>query len=433
MPDISGKYTFDEQKKVFASIAKDDPKDKIEVEIGDSKEPDIVLPQQKVMRWDNECNVSIRLKDFNEYTVYQDKDKVIFGNEKQEINIYPITEGEGGQEFEIILKEKPPTNIIEFTVVSKDLDFLYQPSLVDELIYWKPIYGNDITATDTEIKDKDGVVRVSRPENVVGSYVLKAKGNKINYEGGKIYKNGHVGIIYRPKIIDSAGTEVWGILKIENGIMSVTIPQEFLDKAVYPVRHAAGATLGYTSNGASEANFGTGAGDDYAYGQLATSDASGGTGSKISCYIRASSTAKKFVVAIYAGSTKLTNSDSAPETSNVGSTIGWVDFTFVTGPTIAASTAYKVTMQGEASTTYFRYTTSGSGFQQSSSHTYSSPLPATLSLSSGPPFQISIYATYAPAAAGPANLKTYNTNAKANIKTINTNAIANVKSLNTNV
>lgn len=33
---------------------------------------------------------------------------------------------------------------------------------------------------------------------------------------------------------------------------------------------------------------------------------------------------------------------------------------------------------------------------------------------------------------GPANLKTYNTNAKANIKTINTNAIANVKTLNTN-
>jgi hypothetical protein len=36
-------------------------------------------------------------------------------------------------------------------------------------------------------------------------------------------------------------------------------------------------------------------------------------------------------------------------------------------------------------------------------------------------------------ASGPANLKTYNTNAKANIKTINTNLIANVKSLNTNV
>ena len=40
--------------------------------------------------------------------------------------------------------------------------------------------------------------------------------------------------------------------------------------------------------------------------------------------------------------------------------------------------------------------------------------------------------SFAPPVSGPANLKTYNTNAKANIKTINTNAIANVKTLNTN-
>lgn len=41
-------------------------------------------------------------------------------------------------------------------------------------------------------------------------------------------------------------------------------------------------------------------------------------------------------------------------------------------------------------------------------------------------------ATDPTAAAGPANLKSYNTNLKANIKSINTNLIANVKSLNTN-
>lgn len=40
--------------------------------------------------------------------------------------------------------------------------------------------------------------------------------------------------------------------------------------------------------------------------------------------------------------------------------------------------------------------------------------------------------THAAAASGPANLKTYNTNALANIKSIHTNLIANVKTLNTN-
>lgn len=40
--------------------------------------------------------------------------------------------------------------------------------------------------------------------------------------------------------------------------------------------------------------------------------------------------------------------------------------------------------------------------------------------------------TFTTLAAGPTNLKTYNTNPVANIKTINTNPIANIKSLNTN-
>lgn len=43
-----------------------------------------------------------------------------------------------------------------------------------------------------------------------------------------------------------------------------------------------------------------------------------------------------------------------------------------------------------------------------------------------------IGAAFAPAASGPTNVKTYNTNVIANIKTINTNVIANVKTLDTN-
>ena len=211
---------FDSENNSYQLVAKDDPKDRIEVEIGDSKELDIILPQQKIMRWDNECNVSIRLQDFNEYSVYQEKEKIIFGNEKQEVHIYSITEEEGGQEFEVILNEKPKSNVIQFSLVDKDIEYLYQPELTE-----KEIEGG-----------------AERPENIIGSYAVYAKSNKVNYVGGKEYKCGKVGHIYRPKITDSAGAEVWGELHIENGILSVTIPQEFLDKAVYPVRHAAGLT-----------------------------------------------------------------------------------------------------------------------------------------------------------------------------------------------
>lgn len=45
-----------------------------------------------------------------------------------------------------------------------------------------------------------------------------------------------------------------------------------------------------------------------------------------------------------------------------------------------------------------------------------------------------VLAAFSPAlAAGPANLKSYNTNLKSNINSVNTNLIANVKSLDTNV
>jgi len=218
---------LDFNNNTYFAIPKDNPKDKISVEIGDSKEPDIILPQEKICRWDNESNVSIRLLDFDEYSVFQDKDKIIFGNEKLEAHFYPITEGEGGQELEVILKEKPITNKIEFFLVDKDVDYFYQPEL-----------------TQKEIDQG-----TSRPENVVGSYAVYAKSNKVNYVDSKEYKCGKVGHIYRPKIIDAEGTEVWGELLIKNGILSVTIPQEFLDKAVYPVR--IDPTFGYDSIGVS--------------------------------------------------------------------------------------------------------------------------------------------------------------------------------------
>ena len=78
-------------------------------------------------------------------------------------------------------------------IKSKGLDFFYQPPL-----------------TQKEIDEG-----AFRPENVVGSYAVYASEQKTNYVGGKLYRTGKVGHIFRPKIIDSAGTEVWGKLNID--------------------------------------------------------------------------------------------------------------------------------------------------------------------------------------------------------------------------
>lgn len=153
--------------------------------------------------------------------------KMEYKDSKQEVHAYPLTEG---FEVEVILNEKPNTNIVTFTLDGwENLDFFYQPEL-----------------TQQEIDDG-----ASRPENVVGSYAVYHK-EKVNHKLGDInYATGKVGHIYRPNIVDSTGKSVWGELHIENGILTVTIPQWFLDEAVYPIHHAAGLTFGYTSVGAT--------------------------------------------------------------------------------------------------------------------------------------------------------------------------------------
>lgn len=235
---LKDKYSFKDE--TFKRVQKDYVKDLIEVEIGDSKTISKFMPQHKVMRWDNECNVSIRLKDDGNgtETVETREDKIVWKKGKREAHFYDFTNEEhpeGAQEFEIVLLEKPATNVVEFTLQDKDVDYFYQPALTAEEI----------------------AKGASRPENVVGSYAVYAKTPKTNWKGGKEYKTGKLGHIFRPRIEDSNGNWTWGELHIENGILSVTIPQSFLDTAAYPVKHAAGLTFGYTTAGGTAIGFGT--------------------------------------------------------------------------------------------------------------------------------------------------------------------------------
>ncbi len=55
---------YTQKNNTFTKVTKDNPKDFIEVEVGDSKQEDF-YPQTKIKRWDNECNFSVRLNDNN--------------------------------------------------------------------------------------------------------------------------------------------------------------------------------------------------------------------------------------------------------------------------------------------------------------------------------------------------------------------------------
>lgn len=217
----ANKYSFFDN--TFWYPVKNDWRDRIEVEIGDIKQKDF-YPQLKILRWDNEVNISLRLIDFDNFSIKKDNEKIKLINTEKEVHFYEV---ENGYELEVVLKKKPQTNIIEFSLVDKDVEYFYQP----------------------KINDKN----INQPENVIGSYAVYVKSEKKNIIGGKLYRQGKVGHLFRPQIVDIKGNKVWGELKIDNGILRIIIPEEFLSVASYPI--FVDPTFGYTSVGTVGVNY----------------------------------------------------------------------------------------------------------------------------------------------------------------------------------
>ena len=189
--------------------------DVFDTEIGDIKQSQFE-PQLKIIRWDNDANFSIRYVDADVSTpiIVENSTKIEYQSTKIEAHFKEAGEG---YDFEIILKEKPVSNVSNFTIETKNLNFFYQPAL-----------------TQQEIDDE-----VNRPDNVVGSYAVYHSTQKNHNKGQTNYKTGKAFHIYRPKAIDANNNSVWCDLSIDTNAktLTVTIPQSFLDTATYPVIH----------------------------------------------------------------------------------------------------------------------------------------------------------------------------------------------------
>jgi hypothetical protein len=251
--DIKDKYRL--EKTAFILDAIDE--NAIQAEVG-NKNSDSFEPSLTLRKWNDEVNFKVKYKHAEkekDQKVDIENKKIKWKGKKTEVHYYDLKKGEMliGEELEhdvfeveVILLEKPDTNIVEFDIETKGLNFYYQPALNSE--------DNPEADSCTETQCfKDGEVITHRPENVIGSYAVyhESKAGDYSKMGLKNYRAGKAFHIYRPKIIDNAGKEVWGKLNITDNLLTVEIPQEFLDNAVYPVRHAAGLTFGYLVNGGS--------------------------------------------------------------------------------------------------------------------------------------------------------------------------------------
>jgi len=155
-------------------------------------------------------------------------------------NILPVKDGVF--EIDILLDAPPISNEFTYKIISKNLDFHYQPAPTQEEIDLYDYY---------------------LPENAIGSYAvyhsskmnnyIHADGTETNYGTGKAFH------IFRPKAIDANGDWVWCELLIEKDKrLVVTVPQDFLDNAVYPV--VVDPEIGYSTAGGGAATYTDGRG-----------------------------------------------------------------------------------------------------------------------------------------------------------------------------
>ena len=380
--EIKAKYQLD--GATLKTTPKDDPKDRIEVWIGEKSDKEVLgaetnfEPKLTIARWDSEVEFSIKPKAFDEValkdrTLKFDKEKILFDTPKMNFEIYEYTDGEkGGHKFVWYLNEKPASNVVEFAIESDGLDFFYQPELTQEEI-------------------NEGAFR---PENVVGSYaVYHSTKGRINDVYGKDYKVGKAFHIYRPHLYDADGKEAWGNLHIENGIYSVEIPQDFIDKAVYPIK--SNDDFGYRNGdvpGGTEQNLN----DDLIFCFHPYAPAFAGDASSMTVYIKRLSVGDTFSLGFYKDSDNsragYTDEGTTPASAS------WIELNIASGGTVIAVDYLLCTWVETGSGRY--YWDVGAGKNVSFSvDTYDYDWPTTLSWTAEN-WQLdrkySIYVTYTP-------------------------------------
>jgi hypothetical protein len=346
--------------------------DLLSLEIGDTKQP-VFYPQVKALRWDNEVNLSFRLVDDSPdaASVVVDGDVVKWQKPNVEAHFYDrgvsTEHPEGAFEFEVLLKTKPVSNVLRFTLRTKGLEFLYQPAL-----------------TQAQIDAGH-----SCPEDVVGSYAVyhTTKSGDYSRLGGNNYRTGKVCHIFRPQALDANGITTWADLNIDAAALTatITVPQAFLDSAAYPV--LVDPMFGWSSAGGYSyhiADLIVTALDTYA-------PSSNGVLQSLKCFCNGGNTYHG-KMAVYGGTSLVDYTGSF-----VGPTANtWVTVGATNGAVIASGTAYHLAVKGDSWYFAVSYDAGGSGNGLKCSNTFASPFPDPITWASETnPFRYSIYATYA--------------------------------------
>ncbi len=326
--------------------------------------------------------------NINRKSVTVDKESSTLATEKlaltvgNETDIWHINE-DGTFEWDIEFAEKPPTNVFSWELLVSDaLQFYYQPILSEEY------------------KKEQNIIQSAR---AAGSYAVYCdKTGHYKDENGKTkvnYMTGKLMHIYRPICTDAGGKTTWAELLIEKGVLAITIPQQFLDNAKYPV--TLDPTFGITAS--SENGYGLDVNRLYAV--VVAAPSTSGTGDSISAYWAWVESGRYFKGVL------LNHDDSDNIVSNgIGNVsdelqeTGWATSAFGAAPTIASGTVYCPGLLGSGTSMYLAYDYTGTTWPDDwygrvdSTNSYASPEnPGSLTTADN---RFCIYCTYTESGGG---------------------------------
>lgn len=206
------------------------------------------IPQAELEKWDGESSISILADGVSistEPVVTEDKITAeavtADGNYSLEFKMEEdVKSGETGRfSYDVIFAEIPKETTFTFTINYKELTAFYQPPLTDEFkVGDELLSGLRVSeVTETTVLDENGDIAVYRPEELVGAYAFYGDNiGNYQYLGGENYGNGLAFYLYRPKLIDTNGEEIWATQTLKDNVLTVTVDQAWMEKATYPVR-----------------------------------------------------------------------------------------------------------------------------------------------------------------------------------------------------
>lgn len=348
-----------------------------------SAEVKIATGELILSAWNREVEISFQMPDIPITSTIQEE-KLELEYDDFKVRVYEIEKSklfeEGGIEYEVVLPTKPFSNKISFQMATKGLKFFYQPPLFEE--HLSGTLPGVITCNATHGFDKNGELLVYRPINVVDSYAVYHESKKNNeYKTGKAYH------IYRPKLIDGAGKEEWGKMNIESGVLTITMPQDYLDSAKYPVIIDPG--FGYDTIGGTSIAIA----NNIRGSVFTCNDA--GTADSITVAIRKIGSGGDIQdkCALYDTNGDLVTNGGGPEETNwITSSFQWFTFEFTGTDPIVAAQDYVIVAWGEQIPSHFIAYDAEAGKGRYDAETYNGwPDPASFSSEDK---ECSIYCNY---------------------------------------